>query len=422
MTGIDPGGPRQLGATFDVVIVGGGIAGSALAAVLAPTGMSVLVLERQVAYRDRVRGENMQPWGAAEAQRLGLEDVFLGAGGGYCSTYVPYDEGLAPADAEANAIPVGLLVPGVPGSLNVGHPQASEALAAAAASRGATVVRGIGDVEVEAGPSPTVRYEVDGDLHEARCRLVVGADGRQSTVRRSLGIVLQQQESKAQLGGLLVEGAHEWPADRAAVGTEGDRHFLAFPRPNGYVRLYLAVDAARDMGGADKASAILEGFRLACVPGSERLADAIPAGPAAFYRGTDTWSDQLAVDGAVLVGDAAGWSDPVIGQGLAVAMRDVRMVADVLRAGDGWSPSAFEPYATERAERMRRLRVSAFVDTELRCTFTPQGQARRRAFRELIATEPLILGVILAILAGPETAPPEAFTDENVARILALAS
>ena len=31
-------------------------------------------------------------------------------------------------------------------------------------------------------------------------------------------------------------------------------------------------------------------------------------------------------------------------------------------------------------------------------------------------------GVLLAILAGPETAPPEAFTDENVARILALAS
>ena len=297
---------------------------------------------------------------------------------------MPYDEGLAPADAEANALPVGMLVPGVPGSLNVGHPQASEALATAAASRGATVVRGIGDVEVEAGPSPTVRYELDGDVHEARCRLVVGADGRHSTVRRNLGIVLQQQESKAQLGGLLVEGAHEWPADRAAIGTEGDRHFLAFPRPNGYVRLYLAVDAARDMGGADKASAILDGFRLACVPGSERLADAIPAGPAAFYRGTDTWSDQLAVDGAVLVGDAAGWSDPVIGQGLAVAMRDVRMVADVLGAGDDWSPSAFEPYATERAERMRRLRVSAFVDTELRCTFTPQGQARRQAFRELI--------------------------------------
>src|SRR4029079_9351704 len=120
----------------------------------------------------------------------------------YCSTYVPYDEGLAPADAEANAIPVGMLVPGGPGSLNVGHAQDSEALASAAASRGATVVRGIGDVEVEAGRSPTVRYEVDSDLHEACCRLVVGADARQSTVRRNLGIVLQQQESKAQLGSL----------------------------------------------------------------------------------------------------------------------------------------------------------------------------------------------------------------------------
>ena len=42
---------------FDVVIVGGGIAGSALASVLAPAGMSVLLLERVVEYRDKVRGE-----------------------------------------------------------------------------------------------------------------------------------------------------------------------------------------------------------------------------------------------------------------------------------------------------------------------------------------------------------------------------
>ena len=55
--------------THDVVIVGGGIAGSALAAVLARDGFDVLVLERQTSYRDKVRGETLLCWGVAELQQ-----------------------------------------------------------------------------------------------------------------------------------------------------------------------------------------------------------------------------------------------------------------------------------------------------------------------------------------------------------------
>jgi len=54
--------------TFDVIIIGGGIAGSALAAVLARKGRAVLVLERSTVYRDKVRGEFFHAWGVAEAQ------------------------------------------------------------------------------------------------------------------------------------------------------------------------------------------------------------------------------------------------------------------------------------------------------------------------------------------------------------------
>jgi len=43
----------------DVVIVGGGLAGSALALSLVSHGVRVLVLERELVFRDRVRGEGM---------------------------------------------------------------------------------------------------------------------------------------------------------------------------------------------------------------------------------------------------------------------------------------------------------------------------------------------------------------------------
>jgi menaquinone-9 beta-reductase len=45
--------------TYDIITVGGGLAGSALAKVMAEHGASVLVLEKETHFRDRVRGESM---------------------------------------------------------------------------------------------------------------------------------------------------------------------------------------------------------------------------------------------------------------------------------------------------------------------------------------------------------------------------
>jgi 2-polyprenyl-6-methoxyphenol hydroxylase-like FAD-dependent oxidoreductase len=78
--------------SLDLVVVGGGIAGATLALVLARARMNVAVLERQVAYADRVRGEFIQPWGVAEAQRLGITDVLLRAGGFFVTHLVVYDD------------------------------------------------------------------------------------------------------------------------------------------------------------------------------------------------------------------------------------------------------------------------------------------------------------------------------------------
>ena len=61
--------------TYDIITVGGGLGGAALAKAMAEHGARVLVLEREKQFKDRVRGENIAPWGVAETQALGLYDL-----------------------------------------------------------------------------------------------------------------------------------------------------------------------------------------------------------------------------------------------------------------------------------------------------------------------------------------------------------
>jgi 2-polyprenyl-6-methoxyphenol hydroxylase-like FAD-dependent oxidoreductase len=416
------GRERCMRKTAEVVVVGGGIAGSALATVLAGHGFDVLVLERQTTYRDKVRGEGILLWGVAELLRLGLEDAFLAAGGCYVTRTVPYDELLSPAEAEAVATSLDQYVPGVPGMLTVGHPQACEALGQAASAAGASVLRGIADVRVQTGKVQRVRYTLDGVEHEVRCRLLVGADGRQSTVRRQLGIGVAESVPRTMGGGMLVKGLSSWPNHQVALGTEGDLYYFIFPRANGWVRLYLIYDIRQKhrFKGPNRQAEFLDAYRLRCIPGSEEIAAAKPAGPCVFYPMNDMWTDTPYVNGAVLIGDAAGYNDPILGQGLSIALRDVSIVADLLCSGSDWSVTAFAPYGEERRERMRRLRITATVFTDLRATFTPQGAARRKRWNQVWQSDPLLSGLALTPMLGPQQAPAEAFEPQVLDRILAL--
>jgi 2-polyprenyl-6-methoxyphenol hydroxylase-like FAD-dependent oxidoreductase len=418
--GVPVGGRADM--TVDVTIVGGGIAGAALATVLARDGYEVLLLERQTSYRDKVRGEILVCWGVAEMLALDLEKPLLDAGGHYVTRGVLYDEVIDPATAKEQAIPLDRLLPGVPGALDVGHPEACEALARTAADAGATVLRGVGDVEVVPGARPTLRYELDDLVTTVSAGLVVGADGRTSSIRRRLGLALRETRPTTMGGGMLVDGLDAWPADQASLGTEGDLYHLVFPRAHGRARLYLLHDVAQRgrFAGPDRQARFLDAFQFRCLPDAEVFRSGRPAGPCAFYPMNDTWTDVPCAPGVVLIGDAAGWNDPIIGQGLSIALRDVRMVADVVRAGPDRSVTAFTPYVQERQERMRRLRLAAKIQTALVATFTPSGAARRKAFYTVFRTDPVLGGPRLAAQLGPERVPAEAFGPENVARILAM--
>ena len=113
---------------FDVIVVGGGVGGSALAVNLATAGLEVEVLEREPVFIDRVRGEWIAPWGVAEAKRLDVYELLMAAGGHHLTRSVIYDELLTPAQAEAAMLPLGDLHPAVPGPLCMEHVSMQNAL------------------------------------------------------------------------------------------------------------------------------------------------------------------------------------------------------------------------------------------------------------------------------------------------------
>lgn len=406
--------------TYDLIVVGGGIGGSALATVMARAGRSVLVLERTEVFEDHVRGEWISPWGVTEVARVGLLDLLVGAGGHYLERHVTYDETREPSEAESRTLPLNIFAPGVPGPLCIGHPHHCQTLSDEVARAGARVLRGVDVHSVTAGEAPGAVFTHNGMRAEARARLLIGADGRNSMVREACGITLNADRPHHMFGGLLVEGVEGWDDRKQAIGTEGDFAFLAFPQGAGRVRVYgsYSLDERSRFSGPDGARKFLDNFRVNCSPGVAAIAEGRPAGPLRSYANNDTWTDTPYAVGAVLIGDAAGWNDPIVGLGLSITYRDVRIVSELLLGSENWNPELFAPYAEERRERMRRLRFVAGITSTLDAEFDEAARTRRRSYFERSANDMSLGAHAFAIMGGPEMAPPETFTPAYRARVL----
>ena len=405
----------------DVVIVGAGIAGGALGTVLARGGFEVVLLERENSYPDRVRGEFMAPWGVTELAKLELLQPLREAGALFTRRNIPYDENFAPAEAEARAFDLTKVHAEGLGGLCLGHPATCDIFVQLATTSGASVLRGAGAITVTSGPRPIINCVHDGASLAMRPRLVIGADGRNSSVRKDLGFKVNADEPRNLLGGMLVKGVPSWPRDMQVIGVEDRFHFLVFPQGDDLLRLYGCyhfADKSR-FDGPDRRAKLIDAFRrLACLPYAEAIAASTPIGPFNSFSNEDHWIDDPTCAGVVLIGDAAGHNDPIIGQGLSIALRDVRLVSEILREARtaGREPD-FRPYVEERAERMRRLRITARVVTTLRAEFGREERERRaRVGKRLAAGQ---LAPLPASLIGPERLPAEAFFPETIEKLLA---
>ena len=369
--------------SYDAIIVGGGLAGSALADQLVRVGRRVLVLERETRFKDRVRGENMLPWGVAAAKRLGIHDDLVGAGGHVSPNFVQVTMGEIgrPRDMRVTT-------PGGDAMLNMYHPQLQETLLARAANAGAEVIRGATVLALDAGPgkSPSVTFEHRGVHQTLGARIVVGADGRASLMRSWAGFQVRRNPDLLTIAGTLVAGTSVPEASAFFCMGPGIASFWA-PLGDRRSRVYFVypgIAGRRALSGKNKFPEFLDSVRSVGVP-EAWLAGVESDGPLAEFEGADRWVESPAKDGVALVGDAAASSDPSWGSGLSLTLLDVEHLANALRATDDWN-AALAVYAHEHDEYYGALHRILAWWTELVWSAGPEANERRgRVFPRLMS-------------------------------------
>jgi len=386
---------------LEVIVVGGGIAGAALAVRLSSLGARVTVLERETRFRDRVRGELLYPWGVVEARLLGVADALAPVSRElrhWTTKIQPLHAWRSDLTRSATAGPAITFV----------HAEAQESLIQAAAAAGAEVVRGAAVRGVEPGTRPAVSLGRAAGQRGARLEadLVVGADGRGSVTARAAGFQSHARAETLVLAGAMFTGA-EAPDDTGHVFMRPDAGLLGLvvPLPGGRHRAYAGYHTAtgrRNLSGPPALPAFREVMAGAGMP-ARWLDDAVLAGPLAEFSGAECWTEP-AGDGVALIGDASAVSDPSWGCGLALALRDARVLAEAL-AGSSDLAAALRRYAHEHAAYHDALRrQTTWLETVFR-TPGPQADAVRRVALPKIAIDPSRAPDVLG--AGPEGASDE---------------
>jgi 2-polyprenyl-6-methoxyphenol hydroxylase-like FAD-dependent oxidoreductase len=370
---------------YDIITIGGGLGGAALAKSMSERGRRVLVLERETKFKDRVRGEGMVPWGAAEARELGIYDLIMSS----CGHELPWwDNYAGPMQTGHREMPV-TTPQGLP-TLAFYHPHMQETLLDAAGAAGAEVRRGARAKAVTPGREPKVTIETGGGkTEEATARIVVGVDGRGSLARKWGGFTEQRDPERLRIGGLVLEDSAV-PQDtvRLVSDSERGRASIVFPQGGSRARMYFICgthEGLRLQGDKDVPQFIAEAISTG-VP-KEFFDGARPDGPLATFDGADNWVEHPYRDGIALVGDAAASTDPSWGQGLSLTLRDVRILRDALSATDDWD-AAGKAYAAEHDRYFETLHTVHDWMAQLVYGRGPEADARRARAFPLIDQDP----------------------------------
>jgi len=385
---------------YDVIAVGGGLAGCALAKSLSEQGLNVLVLERTQVFQDRVRGEIVQSWGVPELQELGLYNGLLES----CGHETPWVDLFLGSQQIAHRDLRTTTPQGAP-FVTFGHPAMQQTVLEMAEAAGVEVRRGVRVAGVEPGRPARVHIDAgQGSPETVEARLVVGCDGRRSTTRKWAGFEVNQDPPAQMIAGLLVDGAAAPSEDTSHIVLDSQlgREIALFPQGNGRLRAYLCWQVGEDFrlqGERDVARFIDESVRTGAP--ADCFANATAAGPLATFDCADTWVDHPYKEGVTLVGAAAASNDPSYGQGLSLTLRDVRTLRDRLIESDDWDEAA-DAYASEHDRYYGVIHDSTRIVGKLFLEQGPKAEERRARVLPLLADDSTLLPD--HTISGPDVA------------------
>jgi 2-polyprenyl-6-methoxyphenol hydroxylase-like FAD-dependent oxidoreductase len=382
---------------YDLIVVGGGIAGASLAQRMAKSGVRVLVVERETEFRDRIRGESLQPWGVGEARLLDVAETLRS-----CANEMRWVDQVINGQHVMKRDFVAS-TPQAAGMWGFYHPRAQEVLIEAAAAAGAEVRRGATVQHIAPGNKPKVKIAGANGTTEAEARLVAVCAGRNPPLRAELGFQTQRGSIPLFLSGVwLTKLSGEVDPTVAYIANDVVNGAVAalFPQSSGRARAYFGFHpqaCARLQGEADFPRFRQEFNRAA--GGAIPLGDAQPAGPLASFECVDVWVEHPYRDGVALAGDAASSNDPSWGQGLALALRDARVLSDELLANDDWS-TAGKRYAARHDQHYGTVRMVSGWFYDMFQRLGPEADTRRARALPLFAEDPTRVPDIL--FSGPD--------------------
>ncbi len=358
---------------YDVGIIGGGPAGSAMGAYLARAGVRCAIFEGEEFPRPHV-GESLVPASTRVLRDIGFlpEMDRLGFVRKYGATWSssgktrPYQVGWEGLDDECNAAIRfdERTQPGVdqPYTWHVDRGRFDLALLEHAERAGAEVVQGARVSRVDfAGADPEIML----GERRVRVRLVADASGRKTLLGRQLGLKVHDPAFDQ-------FAIHSWfqGYDRAALANPDDIHIHFLPQAGTWVWQIPITADVTSIGVVTQKRLFKhnrgtpEAFFQACLTGRPDLAALLaraerirPFSEEADYSYA---MSQFAGDRYVLLGDAARFVDPIFSSGVSIAMNSARLASK--DAIDGLARGELGRGAFARFESTQRRGVKNWYD------------------------------------------------------------
>ncbi len=368
----------------DVVIVGARCAGATAAAELARSGLDVVVLDRARFPSDTLSTHVLFGGGIEELKHMGAFEKVLEHDPSFMRTLdIHFDNEVHVSEkwGAAGKTDYVMCIP---------RPIQDEILVETAREHGADVREGWEFVDVlwRGGRVCGVRAkDPDGELHELGAKLVIGADGRRSTVAARVGAWNPYRASKNGRGLVFryVDDPHVGTPlnETLSQWRDGDSFCMTFPSAPRPRMIALVMGPASDVARARKdPDGVWDEF-LRRHPGfAERIAGGTNLSKLRSTADVPAYFRASSGPGWALAGDAGHFKDPVIGNGQRDAMWMGRSLGARAAAAIGNPESldaALRRWEQERDEEC--LSVYHFANSETR--IQPQSpvlvQLARRA-------------------------------------------